>query len=176
MWQNILWPRQQRWQQALVFGVPLAILELGFFVVSMAYSSRLLLLQAILLGLFLYLVIPAIAGYWFRFQQQREGRESGWVGFRVGCVGFAVFMLAVALIFAVMFMRYINTPPIFTPRAPHQWGLHDPSGELTTLATILGILALLNGLGMLLSTIGGRIGGALATWRTTHIHVRERRV
>lgn len=166
MWRNILWPRQQRWQQALIFGVPLALLEFGFFVVSMAYSSRLLLLQAMLLGLFLYFVIPAIAGYWFRYRQQRESWESGLVGLRVGFVGFVVFTLAVALMFAFVFMRYINIPPIFAPQAPHQWGLYDPSGELTTLASILGILALLNGVGVLLSAVGGFIGGALARWRS----------
>lgn len=156
-----------RWKQALLFGLPLAITELGLFVVGMAYSSWLLPPQALLIGLPLYGVVPAIAVYWFCRQGHYEAWESGWAGFRVGFIGFAVFMVTVTLLFAVMFMRYINTPPIFTPRAPHQWGLYDPVGYFTTLATILGILALLNGVAMLLSAFGGRLGGALALWRMT---------
>jgi hypothetical protein len=80
----------------------------------------------------------------------------------VGFVGFAVFTLAVALIFTSMFMRFITTPHTFTPQSPHERGLYDPAGELTTLATNLGILAVLNSIGLLLSAAGGRIGGTLA--------------
>ncbi|HEY1391029.1 MAG TPA: hypothetical protein VGF38_21010 [Ktedonobacterales bacterium] len=156
-----------RWWQALLFGIPLALLELTLFVVGMAFSSRLLPPQTILIGLPLYLVIPAIAGYWFCHQGHSEGWEGGWIGFRVGLVGCVVFILAIALVFAVIFMRYTNTPPIFNPRAPHQWGMYDPAGELRTLASTLGILALLNGIGILLSVMGGRIGGALAQWTMT---------
>jgi hypothetical protein len=164
MQQNIPMIRRR---QAFLFGFPLALLELSLFVVSIAYSSRLLPLQAILLGLPLYLVIPAIAGYWFCRQRPAHNSASGSTGFHVGLVGFAIFMLATALIFAIMFMRYINTPHIFSPRAPHEWGLYDPKGELRTLATTLGILAVVNGIGILLSVMGGLIGGALAQWTMT---------
>jgi len=156
-----------RWRQAFLFGIPLALLEFSFFAVSMAYSSRLLPLQAVLLGLPLYLAIPAVAGYWFCRQRHADDPTGGSTGFRVGLVGFAICVLATALIFAVMFMRYINTPHIFSPRAPHQWGLYDPAQEFRTLATTLGILALLNGIGILLSVLGGLIGGALAQWTMT---------
>ena len=64
--------------------------------------------KRLLIGIPLYLVVPAIAGYWRYRQGQHEGWESGWAGFRVGFVGFAVFVLAVALIFTAIFMRYIN--------------------------------------------------------------------
>ena len=168
MQQNI--PRF-RWREAFSCGIPLALLELALFDVSMAYSGRLLPSQAVLFGLPLYLVIPAIAGYWLCHQWHAEGWEGGWIGFRVGLVGCAVFILAIVLIFAVLFMRYTNTPHIFNPRAPHQWGLYDPAGELRTLATTLGVLAVLSGVGLLLSIIGGRIGGALAQWTIT-AHMR----
>ena len=162
MQRNTPWSRWQRWRQAFVFGLSLALLELSLFVVSMAYSGRLLPSQALLIGIPLYLVVPAIAGYWRCRQGQHEGWESDWAGFRVGFVGFAVFILAVALIFAAMFMRYITTPHTFTPQTSHQWGLYDPAGELTTLATNLGILVVFNSVGLLLSAVGGRIGGTLA--------------
>jgi hypothetical protein len=155
------------WPQALSFGLPLALLELSLFGISMAYSNRLLPPQAVLIGLPLYLVIPTIAGYWFCHQRHAEPSAGGWIGFRIGFVGFAIFMLATALIFAVMFMRYINTPHIFSPRAPHEWGMYDPAGEPRTLATTPGVLAALNGVGLLLSVVGGRIGGALAQWGMT---------
>ena len=159
-----------RWRQAPLFGIPLALLELSLFVVSMAYSSRLLPPQAILIGLPLYLVIPAFASYWFCHQWHAEDSEGGWIGFRVGLVSCAGFILAIALVFAVLFMRYANTPPIFNPRAPHEWGMYDPPGELRTLATTLGVLVVLSSVGLLLSMIGGRIGGALAQWTmTTHM-------
>ena len=82
--------RWQRLRHALAFGLPLALLELGLFAVSMAYSGRLLPPQGLLIGVRLYLVVPAIAGYWRYRQGQHEGWESGWAGFRVGFVGFAV--------------------------------------------------------------------------------------
>ena len=154
-----------RWRQAFFFGLPLALLEIGLFGVSMAYSSRLLPQLAILIGVLLYFVIPAIAGYWFCHRRHSEESEGGWIGFRVGIVGFAVFMLGAIIMFAFMFIRYLTTP-----RAPHQWGIYDPAWELSALVSILGILALLNGVGVLLSAIGGLIGGALAKWTiSTHI-------
>ena len=168
MQQTIPWSRRRSWRHALIFGLPLALLEVSLFGVSMSYTSRLLPPQAILVGLPLYIVIPAVAGYWFCRQRHSEDLEGGWIGFRVGFVGFAVFMLAIALIFAVIFLRYTNTPHIFNPRKPHEWGLYDPAGELSTLATVLGILAVLNGVGLLLSVIGGRIGSALAQWAMTN--------
>ena len=170
MQRTIPWSRWRSWRQALLFGLPLALLELSLFVVSMAYSNRLLPPQAVLIGLPLYLVIPTVASYWFHHQRQHEN----WAGFRVGFVGFAVFMLAIALIFAFIFLRYTNTPHIFNPRAPHEWGLYDPAGELRTLASTLGILAVVNGIGILLSVVGGLIGGALAQWTiTTHMQPEQ---
>ena len=168
MQQTIPWSRWRSWRHALIFGLPLALLEVSLFGVSMSYTSRLLPLQAVLVGLPLYFVIPAVAGYWFCYQRHSEGLEGGSIGFRVGFVGFAVSMLAIALIFTVIFLRYTNTPHIFNPRKPHEWGLYDPAGELSTLATVLGILAVLNGVGLLLSVIGGRIGSALAQWAMTN--------
>ena len=167
MQQTIPWSKWQSWRHALIFGLPLALLEVSLFGVSMSYTSRLLPPQAVLLGLPLYLVIPAIAGYRFCHQWHTEHPAGGWIGLRVGLVGFTVFMSATALIFVVIFMRYTNTPPFFTPRAPREWGLYYPPGELRTLATTLGVLAVFNGAGLLFSVIGGLIGGALAQWAIT---------
>jgi hypothetical protein len=126
-----------------------------------------------MIGLPLYLIIPAIAGYWFCRHQHADDPAGSWTGFRVGLVGFTVFMSATALIFAVIFMRYTNTPPFFTPRAPREWGLYDPTGELRTLATTLGILAVINSIGLLLSVVGGRSGSALAQWAMSTRHQPE---
>ncbi len=164
-------PNWRDWWLLILLGVPLGLLELSLFVVGLGYSSRLLPLQAVLLGLPLYLAIPVIASYWTCRQRHVDDSTAGSTGFRVGLVGFAVLMLATALIFAVMFMRYINTPHSFSPRAPHEWGLYDPTGELRTLATTLGILAVVNSIGILLSVMGGLIGGALAQW-TTSAHMQ----
>jgi hypothetical protein len=49
MQRTIPWSRWRRRRHALLFGLPLALLELSLFVVSMAYSNRLLPLQAVLL-------------------------------------------------------------------------------------------------------------------------------
>lgn len=160
------------WRQALLFGLPLALLEASLFGVSMSYTSRLLPLQAVLIGLPLYLVIPSVAGYWFCHQRHADDLEGGSIGFRVGFVGFAVFMLVIALIFAVIFLQYTNTPHIFNPRKPHEWGLYDLAEELRTLVIILGILAVLNGAGLLLSAVGGHIGEALASWRIKRLEAR----
>lgn len=173
MQRTIPWSRWRRWH-ALLFGLPLVLLELSLFVVSMAYSNRLLPLQAVLLGLLLYLVIPAVADYWFYRQRHAHDSAGGSTGLRVGLVGFAVLMLAIALIFAVIFLQYTNTPHIFNPRKPHEWGLYDPAAEFRTLATTLGIFAVVNGIGILLSVMGGLIGGALAQWTmTAHMQPRQ---
>jgi hypothetical protein len=170
MQQHIPRTRWRPWWQVLPFGVLLALLNLSLFGMSTATSEIITAPQAIVIGLILYLVIPAFAGHWSRYQRQHEG----WSGFRVGLVGAAIFMLTIALTFVIMFMRYINMPPNFTPGAPHQWGLYEPARELMILATILGLLLLLNGVGLLLGAIGGRIGGTLAISRLTpHLQSHE---
>lgn len=165
---------QRYWRPALVFGLPLGLLDLGFFAASMTYSSRLLPQQAVPICVLLYLLIPAIAGYQFCYHGRHEGREGSRAGFRVGLVGSAAAMLGTTLLFAVLFLRYVTMPRPFNPRMPHQWGLYDPARELNTMASVLGILAVLHGIGVLLSLIGGRTGGALAAWRPlSRVHPGE---
>lgn len=159
---------QHRWRQAFGFGLPLALLELG--AVALFYTDYEILqpLQAITLGLLLYLIISVLAGIWFC----RHGGQHGiWAGLRAGLVGAVAFLLMMALLFAVLWVRYVNTP-----RFPGEWGLYDPPWLLGVYIDALGLLAAISGAGVLLSALGGWLGGLIARWRPeAHEQPREQR-
>lgn len=155
----------RRWREALWFGLPLALLELGLFGIAIATTSRLSPPQAIAPGLLLYFFIAGAARYAFNVREHRSEREDVWVGFRVGMVGFAIVMAATTLIFAVLYLRYIQSPPPFSPSVPHRGGLYDPEGERQILASSWGLFAAFNSCGVLLSALGERLGSVLAGWR-----------
>ena len=142
-----------RWQ-AFVFGLPLALLELGIVAVFNTYYEILTPVLAITLGLLLYVVIAVLAGYWFC---RRGARQGIWAGLRAGLVGAGAFLLVMTLVFAGLWIKFVTTP-----LPPHASGLHDPMLALTGLATGLGLFVLLNAAGVLLSALGGWLGGILA--------------
>jgi hypothetical protein len=112
---------------------------------------------AITLGLSLYVVVAALAGYWFRTQ---GARHSIWAGFRVGLVGATAFLVVLTSVFTFLWIRYVNTP-----RFPYEYGIYDPSWYLSLLVTALGLFAAINGAGVLLSVLGGWLGGLIAHGR-----------
>lgn len=152
-----LQPGQHRWGQALAFGLSLALLELG--VVALFYTNYEILspMRAITLALLLYLVVSVLAGYWLC---RHSGWHGGWAGLRAGLAGAFVFLLVMALLFAVLWIRYVNMP-----RFPGEWGLYDPEMQLEAYVQGIGILAAISGAGMLLSALGGWLGGFIAHWR-----------
>lgn len=157
---------QHKWRLALVFGWPLGLVELVIFAFSMAYVSRLFPpLQAVLIGLSLYIVIPAIAGYVSRIRNPGELRGATWAGVRIGVTSLVTFVLGAIIVFAILFIRYVAMTPGFDPHAPHRRGLYDPAWEFQILITGLGILLVLHCIGVLLSVVGSWLGGTLAFQR-----------
>lgn len=144
------------WPQAIGFGLPLALLELGTLIVFYRYFEILRPLRAITLGLLLYVIVAAAAGYWFR---QHGGQHGVWAGVRAGLAGAMIFLLMMTVVFAVMWVRYVTTP-----RFPHEFGLYDPTGQLMIFAQALGLLAAISGVGVVLSALGGWLGGVIAGW------------
>jgi hypothetical protein len=149
-----------RWNE-LWFALPLTLLEIGLLVVTVAVDGFLPLQQAVLIGLFLYLLISGIAGYQFGIQGHRRMWQSAWAGFRVGLATCAFCLLLSVVYLIIAFITYNNEP---TPANPHNH--HLPGIALFIEIAVFGILTLLNGAGSLLSAVGGLIGGALAIWRS----------
>lgn len=152
-----LQPGQHRWRQAFAFGLPLALLELGALALFYTNYEILSPVRAITLALLLYLVVSVLAGYWFC---RHGGRYGVWAGLRAGLTGAAVFLFVMALLFAVLWVRYVNMP-----RFPGEWGLYDPAMQLKVYVQAIGILAAISGAGILLSALGGWLGGLIARWR-----------
>ncbi len=151
-----LQPGQHRWRQAFAFGLPLALLELGALALFYTNYEILSPVRAITLALLLYLVVSVLAGYWLC---RHSGRHGAWAGLRAGLAGAFVFLLVMALLFAVLWIRYVNMP-----RFPGEWELYDPAGQLRLSLQALGILAAISGAGLLLSALGGWLGGLIAHW------------
>ncbi len=150
-------PGQYRWRQAFAFGLPLALLELGLVAVFNTDYEILQPLLAIMLGLLLYLVVTSLAGYWFC---QHAGRYGIWAGVRVGLVGATTFLVVLTSVFTFLWIRYVNTP-----RLPYEYGIYDTAWYLSLLVTALGLFTAINGVGVLLSVLGGWLGGLIAHWR-----------
>lgn len=157
-----------RWRQAFVFGIPLAILELGLLVISTT-SSFLPLQQAILIGLTLYVVIPAFAEYMYQ-SQHHETTVNVWPGVRAGLMSFSIIMLAATALFGVEWGIYVHASAQPTP--PHSWGIYDPGWELGNLLTVLAGLALIQGIGVLLSAVGSLFGSRVAILRMSQLQLQ----
>lgn len=162
MQQSASWSRGQRWRQTLLFGLPLALLEIGIVVITIAHTNILSPQRAMLYGLAAYLLLPAVAGFQFCYKRRHKGWESGWAGFRVGLVSAGIVMLAITMWLVIALIIYDNTPP---PSPPSRSNIYAPGLALIIIVFLLGLLAVLNGLGITFSALGGRLGGALATWR-----------
>lgn len=152
-------PLAQNWRHALLFGLPLALLAMALVALTVRFPTSLNPQQATLAGLLLYLLIPAIAGYNFCSQRRREGWESGWAGLRVGLVASSVFLLTATVWLTVSVVIYDNSPP---SGPPSRNNIYSPGLALFFAILALAILAMLNFVGIVLSAVGGRIGGALA--------------
>ena len=152
-------PLAQDWRHALLFGLSLALLALALVVLTARFPTYLNPQQATLVGLPLYLLIPAIAGYNFCSQRRREGWESGWAGFRVGLLASGVFLFTAIVWLTVTVVINDNSPP---SGPSSRSNIYSPGLELFFAILELAILAMLNFVGIVLSVAGGRVGGALA--------------
>lgn len=148
--------------QALWFGLPLGALTLGILLLAVKFPARLSPSPAILIGLALYLIVPLSAGYRYCYQRRHEGWESGWAGFRVGLVAAALLMLVVTVLLIIAIVVDANTPP---PPPGNIRTFHSTTLDIIVSVFALGVMAALTGTGVLLGTIGARIGGAMAIWR-----------
>lgn len=153
------------WRQAFWFGLPLALLELCVLIYFYQDGNREILgtisweLQATILSLLLYLVIATLAGYWFC---QHGGQRGTWVGLRAGLAGAAVVMIVMLPVFVFLYLRFVN---FLRSCHLHACGPFGPTDYLSILGSFFLSLALLNGAGLLLSALGGWLGGLIAHWR-----------
>jgi hypothetical protein len=155
------------WRHALLFGLLLALLELGLLVTSTT-SSFLSLQQAILVGLLLYVAVPAFAEYMAR-SLLYDNTAKVWFGVRVGLASFSISLLATMMLFGFEWVKYANVEP-----PPHSWGIYDPEWEFRNLLTTLASLALIHGIGVLLSVVGSLLGGGVTIWRAARLQIRTR--
>ena len=158
-------PGQRRWRQAFAFGLPLALLELGVLIYFYRDGNREILgtisweLQATILSLLLYLVIATLAGHWFYHHGEQHGILAG---LRAGLAGAVVVVIVMLPVFAFLNLRFVN---FLRSCHLHACGPFGPSDYLSILGSFWLSLALLNGAGVLLSALGGWLGGFIAHWR-----------
>ena len=154
------WSKWRSWRHALIFGIPLGVLELGLIYITISHNYWLSPQQATLIGWLLCLLIPGVAGYHICYWGRRAGSVNGWAGLRVGVVGSAVVMIGFAVWLVVALIIYNNTPPPSGPRT-----FYSPDFALFVAVMLFGLLAMINFVGLTFSAVGGRIGEALAAWR-----------
>ncbi len=157
MQQLVTGTRWQRWRQSLFFGLPLGLLELALFTLTVTHPAQMNPQQASLIGLLLAFLAPAIAGYAFCHGRRHEGWESGWAGLRVGVVGSVLFLVVVAGWMLANYISEVNTPPPLYSRT-----IYSPALDLFVSAIILAMLAMLNFVALFIGAAGGRVGGTLA--------------
>jgi hypothetical protein len=163
--------RWQRWRHALAFGLPLGVLELGLLYIIVAHGSWLSPQQATLIGWLLALLIPGVAGYHIRYQGRHAGSTNGWTGLRVGLVGATVVMAGVAMWQLVDLIIHANSPP-----PPGTRNFYSPAFAVILAIMLLGLLAMINFVGVSFSAASGLIGEALATWRIKRLEARGQRI
>ena len=160
--------QQHTWRQAFGFGLPLALLELGILIYFYTSGDRELLgtyswaLQATILSLLLYLSVSAAIGYGFCRHGGQHGRQGGWAGVRAGLMGALIVMVVAIPLFASLYLRFLDH---LRTCQLHACGPFGPTDYLSILGSLFLSLALLNGAGVLLSALGGWLGGIVAGWR-----------
>jgi hypothetical protein len=172
MQQNIPRTRWQRWRLALLFGSPLGILELGLIYITITHNYWLPMAHAILIGWFLYLLIPCIAEYRFRSRDQHRGKEeNSSTGIRTGLTGWSISVSAATLWLIVTMIVYDMTPPPVEQSVPRNFHA-PPALDLIVIIFILLVVYFLSVIGVLLGVGGSLIGEALAAWRAKRLEAR----
>lgn len=164
--------RWQRWRRALVFGLPLGVLELGLIYITITHSYWLSPPQATLIGWLLALLIPGIAAYHYCYWGRHADSASGWEGLRVGVVGAIVVMVGSAVWLVVTLIAYENTPPPPAPGSRFYSQSYAQSYAVFFAVLLLGLLAMINFVGLAFSAASGRVGEALANRRIKRIEAR----
>ncbi|HEY7340339.1 MAG TPA: hypothetical protein VH591_05630 [Ktedonobacterales bacterium] len=165
MQQAMPWSRWRRWRQALRFGLPLALLELCVLISFYKDGNREILgtfsweLQATILSLLLYLVVATLAGYWFC---RHGGQRGARAGLSAGLVGAIIVIIVMIPLFGLLYLRFVD---MLRTCQLHACGPYGPADYLSILGSFFLTLALLNGAGILLSALGGWLGGIFANWR-----------
>lgn len=159
-------PFRRLWRQSLIFGVPLALIEGGIVVFAIIADNRLPPQPAALYGLIAYFLMSIVAGYQFGYRGRHEGWQGTWAGFRTGVISGAIVLLGATAWMGFQLISYINSPPPSHP-GTIRGGFYSPQLATVVALFFLGALFVLNGVGVMLSAFGGRIGGALAQWQGT---------
>ena len=165
--------RWRNWRHALIFGLPLGVLQLVIYMYTITHMEQ-LTYGPILLDYLLAFLIPAVAGYHFCSQRWHEGWESGWAGLRVGLVACIFFLLLTAIDIAAALIIADSIPHQPPPTNHRQ--LHSRDLALIVDVLLWVYLALISGLSLFLSAAGGRIGGALAIWRAKRLQLEEQQL
>ena len=170
MQQTIPWSRWRSWRHALKFGVPLALIELGFVFVYLTHTTitgtNLFVYLVLPSYVIPYAIIPFIAGYRF-YHLRHDSTKCGWAGLRVGLVSFALVMLVISVLTAIVIVVSFNTPP-----APRE----DGALGFVALFFFFGGMLTLNWGGMWIGGIFGQAAGVIAEWRApvaAQMHTQE---
>ena|SRR5690348_12037770 len=111
MRQNTPQTRWQRWRPVLLYGLPLGVLVVGVFLLTLTHNYWLSTPNALLIGWLLYLLIPCIAEYRFRSQNRQGGEENSVIGVRVGLIGWTISVSAATVTLIVSLIIYDKTLP-----------------------------------------------------------------
>ena len=80
-------PNRRDWRLVIMLGLPLGLLELGFFVVNAALPTWLSPLNAVLFVWLMYFLSAGIIEYLFRWRGRHKGWDTSGAGFIVALVG-----------------------------------------------------------------------------------------
>lgn len=150
----------------MVLGLPLGLLELGLFAVTVTRPLMLPSWNALLYDWLLYFLIAGVIEYQFCWRRRHEGWDTSVAGFLAALVACAIFMLSVTVWLIISIVVYDHTPhppppPVIDPPDIIPLPTADPSRAFILLTN----LAFLNVVALAFSAVGARIGNALATWR-----------
>ncbi|MFI5274753.1 MAG: hypothetical protein ACHQ4H_17115 [Ktedonobacterales bacterium] len=166
--------RWRNWQQVALIGLILGLLELGLFVFTVKFSQRLSPPQAVLFGLPLYVLLPALAGFQLGSRHRQEAAGGVLTGMWVGLVSMGIVIVGAGLWLGVGVARNMIAPPAPT----HLQGRYSPGRYSPTLDIVVSVvvwifLGSLNIFGVVLSMVGGLVGGLAARW-LAKAHVESR--
>ena len=164
-------PNRRDWLLVFLLGLPLGLLVLGVFVVTLAHAAQLSPWNAVLFVWLMYFLSAGIIEYLFCWRGRHEGQDNSGAGFIVALVGCACFMLSAAALMIVSLIISDNTPHPYDPRL---YG--SPAFDRSITLIVLLLLAFLNVVGLAFIAGGARVGGALAMARVKRYQAREQRI